>query len=181
MSFFEIILLAIAIIAGLSIVWSTLVCGITPMPSSTVAKKAMLALSAETGDGPIYELGSGWGNVLIALARQFPDRKIVGYEISLLPWLTSKLVIKVLGLNNVYVYRKNFLSADLSEASLIVCYLFLDVMEKLEAKLNTESSQLKFVISNNFSLPSHTPIKTIQLNDFYGSPVYLYEWKGAES
>ena len=95
-----------------------------------------------------------------------------------MPWLISKLLIKILGLKNVHVYRKNFLNADLSEASVIVCYLFLEVMEKLDAKLKTESSELKFVISNNFSLPNHTPIKTIQLNDFYGSPVYLYEWKG---
>lgn len=178
MSFFETLLLVVAILAGLSIIWSTIICGITPMPSSAVARKAMLALSCETGDGPIYELGSGWGNVLIALAKQFPNRQIVGYEISFLPWLISKLLIKILGLKNVHVYRKNFLNADLSEASVIVCYLFLEVMEKLDAKLKTESSELKFVISNNFSLPNHTPVKTIQLNDFYGSPVYLYEWKG---
>ena len=99
------------------------------MPSSAVARKAMLALSCETGNGPIYELGSGWGNVLIALAKQFPNRQIVGYEISFLPWLISKLLIKILGLKNVHVYRKNFLNADLSEASVIVCYLFLEVME----------------------------------------------------
>ena len=140
MSTFELVVLCLTITIGLSIIWSTLVCGITPMPSSRKAREAMLELSENTGQGPIYELGSGWGNLLIPLAKKYPHRKVIGYELSLLPWLTTLVLSKTLGLNNITVYRKNFLKEDLSGASVIFCYLFSDVMEKLERKIDEENT-----------------------------------------
>jgi len=176
---FEIVLLVITALAGLSIVWSTLMVGISPMPSSKKARSAMLQLSAETGveHSPIFELGSGWGSLIIPLAKQYPQRQIVGYELSILPWLTTIVLIKMLALKNVRVYRQNYLKADLTGASVIVCYLYPGGMNALEGKLKLEHGTLEYLISNNFSLSSHNPIKTIQLDDLYQSPVYLYKFK----
>jgi hypothetical protein len=137
----------------------------------------MIELSSETGSGPIYELGSGWGSLLIPLAKKYPNRQIIGYEYSFFPWLTTFITIKVLGLKNVRLYRKNFLYQNLTAASVVLCYLVPEVMQKLESKLREESGSLEYVISNNFILPLHQPIKTIQLNDLYKSPVYLYKVK----
>ncbi len=145
----------------------------------------MLQLSDEAGmktaierdRGPIFELGSGWGGLLITLAKKNPQREIVGYELSILPWLSSVMLIKILGLKNVNVYRHNFLKADLSSASVIFCYLYPGGMNALEGKLKLEHGALEYLVSNNFSLSSHKPIKTIQLNDLYQSPVYLYKFK----
>ncbi len=162
---------------GGSIVWSTLIVGISPMPSSNKARQAMMQLINGTGTGPIFELGSGWGNLLIPLAKTYPQRTVVGYELSLVPWLASVILKKVLGLDNLQVYRKNFFHEDLTGASVVVCYLFPGGMQAIENKLNTESGNLEYLISNNFSLPSHKPIKTIQIDDFYKSPIYLYELK----
>ncbi len=185
MSVFEIALLAITVLAGFSIVWSTFIVGISPMPSSKKAREAMMQLSneividtsIEREGGPIFELGSGWGSLLIPLAKMHPRRKIVGYELSIMPWLTSVMFIKVLGLKNVKVYRQNFLNADLSGASVIFCYLFPAGMNTLEKKLNTENEKPEYLISNNFSLSTRQPIKVIQLTDLYKSPVYLYKLK----
>ncbi len=189
MSVIEIILFSITILIALSIVWSTLILGISPMPSSRQARQAMLMLleetlietKSDTAAGPIFELGSGWGSLLIPLAKKYPQRKIIGYELSIMPWLTTIILIKILGLKNVKVYRQNFLSADLSNASVILCYLFPRGMKQLEAKinetkLNAQNTRLEYLISNNFSLLSHKAIKTIQLNDLYKSPVYLYQF-----
>lgn len=147
------------------------------MPSSKKARVAMLKLTADTGDGPIYELGSGWGNLLIPLGLAYPKRKIVGYELSFFPWLISSIIIKLRGLNNVDLYRKNFLSEDLSNSSVVLCYLYPEGMLRIEEKLKAEEGDLRYLISNNFLLPSHKPCKKIQLNDFYKSPVYLYRFK----
>lgn len=138
----------------------------------------MLQLIDETGDaaGPIFELGSGWGNLLIPLGKKYPQRKIIGYELSIVPWLTSVILKNLLGLKNIQVYRSNFLHADLTSASVILCYLFPKGMQAIESKIKLQSGQLEYLISNNFSLPSCQPIKIIQLNDFYKSPVYLYEF-----
>ena len=159
-----------------SIVWSTLISGISPMPSSKKAQLAMLQLIDETGTetGPIFELGSGWGNLLIPLAKKYAQRNIIGYELSIVPLLTTMILKKLLGLKNIQVYRKNFLHADLSSASVILCYLYPKGMIDLDRKISTPSSRLYYLISNNFSLPSHQPIKKIELNDLYKSPVYLY-------
>jgi len=132
-------------------------------------------VSWDTGTGPIFELGSGWGNLLIPLAKAHPRRTVVGYELSFVPWLTSVLLKKVLGLDNFQVYRKNFLHEDLASASVVVCYLFPGGMRGIENKLKAEGGSLEYLISNNLSLPSNKPIKTIQIDDFYKSPIYLYE------
>lgn len=175
LSVFEITLLLITVLIGSSIVWSTLVLGISPMPSSNKARIAIMELSDGTGTGPIFELGSGWGHLLIPLARKYPDRDVVGYELSLFPWLTSKLLKKIFGLTNLHIHRTNFKDADLSDASVIVCYLFTGGMNGVEGKL--QNGNAEYLISNNFSLPSYHALKTIYLDDLYRSPVYLYRFK----
>jgi hypothetical protein len=72
---FEILMLVLTIIISFSIVWSTLALGISPMPSSKKAREAMLKLSENTGIGPVFELGSGWGNLLIPLEKNIPIEK----------------------------------------------------------------------------------------------------------
>lgn len=175
MSIFEIIILVLVTLVGCSIIWSTLILGISPMPSSNKARQAIMQLIGDTGSGPILELGSGWGNLLIPLAKAYPQRTIVGYELSLFPWLTSVMLKKVFGLDNLQVYRKNFLHEDLASACVVVCYLFPGGMQAIENKLKAEDGSLKYLISNNFALPSHKPIKTIHIDDFYRSPIYLYQ------
>ena len=177
LSVFEMSVVLITFILGATIAWSTVILGISPMPSAREARQGMMALAAETGDGTIFELGSGWGNLLILLALAHPQRRIVGYELSFLPWLISWVLIKLRGIQNIQLQRKNFLYADLSEASVIVCYLYPGAMIEIEKKLKTEKSKIRYLISNSFAMPSYQPSKKIQLNDFYKSNVYLYKFE----
>lgn len=177
----ELILIILAVLIGISIIWSTVIAGISPMPSSKKAQQAVLQLvetaEEEASAGAIVDLGSGWGGLVIKLAQKYPDRKIVGYELSIIPWFVSVCVAKCLGLNNLTLYRQDFLKADLSMASIMVCYLYPEGMAALEAKLAELPESPKgsrYLISNNFALPSYKPEQTIQLDDFYRSPVYLY-------
>ncbi len=48
--------------------------GISPMPSSSKAYNAMVLLVDETGTGTIIDLGSGWGNFVIRIAKKNPQR-----------------------------------------------------------------------------------------------------------
>ena len=174
MPIFESVVIAAVFIVGASIIFSTLKIGISPMPSSKKAYQAIMALADETGAGPIYDLGSGWGSLVIRLAKKYPDRQIVGYELSIFPWLVTKIVKRILGLSNLVVHREDFLKADLSRASVITCYLFPAAMEAIKSKLKHGKGNLRFIISNNFALPSYQASKVVQLNDLYKSPVYLY-------
>lgn len=172
--FLDILFIALTLVAGSTIVWSTLTLGISPMPSSHKARQAMFQLADETGDGPIYDLGSGWGHLVVGLAKRYPQRQIVGYELSILPWLTTLALKKVLGLSNLTIHRENFLKAELSQASVLMCYLYPAVMEEIKENLSQKESGAHYLISHNFALPSQSALKVLQLNDFYQSPVYLY-------
>ena len=174
----EILLVAGTFLVGASIVWSTTKVGISPMPSSRKARDAIIKLTDDTGAGPIYDLGSGWGGLVIALARKHPNRRIVGYEISFVPWLISNLFKNVLKLKNLEVYQENFLQLDLSGADVLVCYLHTEGMHEVAKKLTAERSTDGFLISNNFALPFCQPEKTMQVNDFYKSPIYRYRLSG---
>jgi len=183
LSVLETVVFFFILFIGASIIWSTLVLGISPMPSSKKARLAMLQLIREidkeqADNGAIFELGSGWGNLLIPLAKTYPEREVVGYELSLMPWLASVMLKQLLGLKNLQVLRKDFLLADLTRASVLLCYLFPGGMNNIERKLNADAGEVRYLISNNFALPSHSPSKTLQIDDFYRSPVYLYRLNG---
>ena len=170
----DIVVVVAILVVGLSIARSTARVGISPTPSSGKARDVMIELMADTGTGPVYDLGSGWGGLLIRLARKYPDRKIVGYEVSLVPWLVSVCFKKILGLGNLEIYRRNFLQADLSGADVLVCFLHTDGMRQLAQKLTAEEGFNGFLISNYFALPSCQPEVSMQINDLYQSPIYCY-------
>lgn len=169
----EITLLQLTLLGG-SVVISTLKVGISPMPSSSKTRKEILKCCKNTGTGPTYELGCGWGNLLIALAKRYPNRQIVGYELSLLPWFTCLCLIKLFRLHNVQLYWENFFKADLSQVK-VIYYLYPKGMQKLDEKLSSYEIKPDYLISNTFALPSQQPQKTIRLEDLYRSPVYLYQ------
>jgi 16S rRNA A1518/A1519 N6-dimethyltransferase RsmA/KsgA/DIM1 with predicted DNA glycosylase/AP lyase activity len=148
------------------------------MPSSRKARDAIIALMEGTGTGPVYDLGSGWGGLVIPLAKKYPNRNIVGYEVSFVPWLVSVLVKCAFRLDNLTVHRKNFLQADLSGAGVLIGYLHTKGMCEIADKLSAERRTEAFLISNTFGLPMCQPEKTIQINDFYKSPVYRYRLAG---
>ena len=175
MIIFDILLLITAAFITVSIIYSTVKLGISPMPSSNKAYKTMIKLIDLTGTGPIIDLGSGWGNFVIRAARKNPERRVIGYELSLLPWFTSILLKKILGLRNLTLYRQNFYNENLPDASVLVCYLYPEAMEKIKNKLLTEQPKVYFLISNNFALPSWQSYKVVPLDDLYKSPIYLYK------
>lgn len=174
MPLLDICLILVTLLAGGTIVWSTLKLGISPMPSTRKAQQAMFQLADDTGSGSIYDLGSGWGHLVIGLAKRYPQREIVAYELSLLPWLTSLVLKRLFNLSNLTIHRENFLTADLAQASVIMCYLYSSVMSEIKEKLDREGGGARYLISHNFALASQPPIKVIHLTDFYCSPVYLY-------
>lgn len=173
----EVVAITVVLLIAASIVWSTIRVGISPMPSSEKARRAIFDLIEDSANSPVYDLGSGWGSLIVPLAKKYPDRKIVGYEISLLPWLASVLIKTVLRLENLKVYRKNFLHEDLSEAEVLICYLHTEGMQDVANKLVAERRNEGVLISNNFGLADWLPEKTVQINDFYKSPIYRYQLK----
>lgn len=152
--------------------------GIAPMPSSPKAKKTILISLPQEINGSIYELGSGWGTLLIPLARHYPLHRLIGVESSPIPYFFSKAYARLLRIQNITVLRQDFFHLPLGQAGLIVCYLYPEAMRKLKNKFEDELSPGTWVISNTFALPGWTPIHVYEVNDIYHSKIYFYQKKG---
>jgi len=154
--------------------------GISPVPTTPrVAAEIFEScppeslIPAESG-GAVYELGSGWGHLALALAQRFPERAVVGYELSPLPWLVSRLLLRLRPRPNLVLRRADFWAAELGDAALIVCYLYPGAMRRLREKFERELPKGALVVSNAFLVPGWRPLETRHAADQYGTPVYLY-------
>ncbi len=170
----DIAVLGFVLVAVALIFISTLVTGASPMPTSSVVRETMLtALPAEI-DGPIYELGAGWGGLAVALAGRYSASPVRAFEVSILPWAFSRARLLVQGRPNLSFHLKNFHREDLSGAALVVCFLTPPIMEKLKPKLEAELRPGALVVSNTFALRGWQPIDTRTVPDVHATNVYLY-------
>jgi hypothetical protein len=148
--------------------------GIGPMPTSPKVKEKLFLLIPALGEGPIVELGAGWGTLAIPLAKRYPEREVIAYELSLLPFWTLWLLKQARQVPNLNVMRKDFFKKSLSGSALVVCYLYPGAMEKLESKF---SKELKgFVLSHTFALRKQKPLATAHAKDLYRTPIFLYDF-----
>ncbi len=158
--------------AGASIVWHSLVVGISPMPSSPRVRDAVVAALPHALDGEVHELGAGWGTLAVPLARRFPRARVIAWESSWVPW--SVLWLRARGVPNLVVRRADFFQADLRQAQAVVCYLFTGAMERLRAKFEAELAPGTWVVSHTFALRGWVAQRTHTVDDLYRTPVFLY-------
>lgn len=163
------VLAAIGLVVG-----ATLATGASPMPTSGAVRRTMLAALPERIDGPVYEVGCGWGGLARALARRFPEQPVRAIEVSLLPWAVARLRVLVGGPPNLTVRLGNFLNSDFSDAALVVCYLTPKPMATLKPKLEAELPEGTLVLSNTFAFRDWQPIDVRTAPDAHRSQVYLY-------
>jgi hypothetical protein len=170
----QLLLWASALTVMVSILVGVVRTGISPMPSSRRAVQQILQCVVPPRPGSIYELGAAWGSLAIPLARAFPDRRIIAYELSTIPWLFLLLRVRVSGLKNIEVVRRDFLRDDLGKAAVVVCYLYPGSMVKLSTKLQSELMPGTAVVSNTFALPGWVPDQKSQLKDLYRTNIYRF-------
>jgi hypothetical protein len=111
--------------------------GVPPLSSSSAEAADIVALLKQAGLGEqaiVYELGSGWGSLVISLARAFPKARIRGIEISPLPYWVGRL--RTRNMPNVFLQRGNFYDCDLTDAQAVTCYLMTKPMPKLAGFLD---------------------------------------------
>ena len=144
------------------------------MPSSSKVQQQILRLLPCHVTGTVYELGSGWGGLALALGDVFPQAQVYGYELSPAPYFFSLLRRFYSSLSNVIFKRCDFFDEDLSDANIIVVYLFPEAMEKLAVKFK-ELPAGTMIISSTFTLPGWTPKHVTYIDDLYHTPVYLYQ------
>jgi len=122
----------------------------------------------------LVDIGCGDGRVLRQVGRRYGART-VGYELNLLAYIKAKLLC--FGRKNIQIELRNFWNADLSDADVVFCYLFPDVMRDLAAKLKSDLKPGAVVVSCNFDLPGFIPERILRPgNSFHNDPIYLYRF-----
>lgn len=169
------IILIIVIISAGSIIIHSLINGISPMPSSPKMTRALLDVLQELDiTGNVYELGSGWGTLALAVAGQFPGCMVKAWENSPVPWLFSTALKSITRKKNINFIRQDLFKAPLSEADVIITYLHPKAMEKLKLKFESELKKNTLIISNTFAVRGWKPEKIYQMKDIYRSRIYVY-------
>jgi hypothetical protein len=133
----SLVALLIVVALCLSLLMFQLITGVPPMSSSAAEAADVVALLRQASlpkQAIVYELGSGWGSLVIALARAFPDAQIRGIEMSPLPYWVARY--RTRKIPNVYLQRANFYACDLHDAHAVTCYLMIKPMPKLGALLD---------------------------------------------
>lgn len=150
-----------------------------PTKPSDIARLLML-VNPKTG-ALVFDLGAGDGRLVVALARHFPVQ-VVGFEISILPYLVSKL--RVFVVNTFFAQQlqgtpkilfRDFLSYNLSRADAIVCFLTPMAMAKLAPKFQRELKKGARVVSYVFPIKELEP-ETISKPSKKSNPIYVYEF-----
>ena len=147
-----------------------------PVPSSGKTKKEMLNHAAkylkQHKNLTVADLGSGWGTLLIPLAKQFPYHRFIGFELAKLPYHISKF--RTLNLPNTQIKKQNFFNTDLSDIDVIFCFLLPSAMLECRDKILPKLKKGTIIYANRFPLPNIKPTETISLGSDYET-FYVYK------
>jgi 16S rRNA A1518/A1519 N6-dimethyltransferase RsmA/KsgA/DIM1 with predicted DNA glycosylase/AP lyase activity len=150
--------------------------GMAPMPSTPKARRIIIneLKKLKPQKGPIYELGAGYGTLAIAMAKTFPDTKIIAIELS--PPVYFILWIRKLWnrCNNLTLMRKNIYKIDYGDAEIIVCYLFTRAMFRLQYNHFDKLKKGTKIITNTFSIPEMKIEQLIEVGDWLKSEILIY-------
>lgn len=174
-----ILLVVTAILFGLKVAY--VLCTALVLPStggalyvstSRVRISAFLEAVPMKAGQLLVDIGCGDGRVLRKVRKRYGVRA-VGYELNLLAYIKAKLLC--LGRKNVEIKWCNFWTVDLSDADVVFCYLFPDVMKDLAAKLKLGLKPGAVVVSCNFDLPGFIPEQILRPgNSLHNDPIYVY-------
>lgn len=184
-SFYQImsvVCVAVMLLAMLLIVTSSLLNGITPMPSSLQVRRTVAAqINRFSGQGSIVEAGSGWGTLALHLVKHCPGWRLIGIENSLIPLWSSQLIgrlsVRDRNRDRLAFCYGNIYAYSYDHTDIVVCYLYPGAMRRLSTILQERLAPGALVISVCFAMPGWEPDRMITCKDLYQTKVYVYSRK----
>jgi tRNA G37 N-methylase Trm5 len=146
-----------------------------PTPQEVVER--MLALAGVKKGDVVYDPGSGDGRMVITAAKKYAV-KAVGFEID--PGLVklSRENIHKEGVDKlVEIRQQNFMTADLSPATVVTLYLSYDGNLALRPRLMSQLKPGARVVSNTFDMGDWQPKIAETYRDAAGDTHLLYYWE----
>ena len=167
----------VVLIFVLIIFGSAALAGLRAAPYVPTQKKDIRRMFELAGLKPnelVYDLGAGDGRMVLMAAREF-KAKAVGIEFSILPYLISKMRVRLAGLNKkIKIQYGDFYKVSLKKADVVICFLTPMAMRKLSPKFKKELKKGARIVSYAFPLKDWTPL-TINKPKTKSVAVYLYQ------
>ena len=173
---FSIAALVIVSAVALSLLIFQILTGVPPQSSSRAEAADVITLLKQAGlpeQAVVYELGSGWGSLVIELARAFPQAEIRGIEMSPVPYWIAR--IRTHNLPNVRLRRGNYFKCDLTDAQAVTCYLMIESMPKLAEFMDRMLTPGTPVVSLSFWFRGRKATATRASSGPLGATA-LYHW-----
>jgi len=109
----------------------------------------------------VYDLGSGDGRLLFAALEQGAG-KVVGIELNPEVLKTARINAKEQGLEEKVTFlHADVMTVDLSEATVVFCYLITKASTALKPKFETELKPGTRVVMESFPVPGWKPAKVL--------------------
>lgn len=146
-----------------------------PTPQEVVDR--MLALAGVQTSDVVYDLGAGDGRVVIAAAKKY-GAKAVGFEID--PGLVklARENVRKQGMEKwVEIRQQDFLTADLSSATVVTLYLSYDGNLALRPQLMRQLKPGARIVSYTFDMGDWHPKIVEAYHDAAGESHALYLWE----
>ncbi|MEN3293793.1 MAG: hypothetical protein V7642_3046 [Burkholderiales bacterium] len=171
-------IVSLLLVAGLcgTVLAFQFITGVPPLsslPGETADVVALLKQAGIKERAIVYELGCGWGSLVVALAKAFPHAQIRGIELSPLPYWVARF--RTRRMRNVHLQRRNFYECDLAGADAVTCYMMIKLMPRLAAFLDRTLKPGAAVVSVAF-LFRDRQVNTFRERKAFAGIVALYLW-----
>jgi precorrin-6B methylase 2 len=106
------------------------------IPSRRKERDALFKVADMMDGDEFHDLGSGGGAVIFDAARRFPDSRIIGVEVFILPYLLSQLRRLAGGrkYSNVRIRYGDFYRHDISDADIVFTFQIPKAYDRLAKK-----------------------------------------------
>ena len=140
-----VLILAATIIVGYFLWPFVTGAGYEPVPNKVLQR--MIELSRPRAGQVVYDLGSGFGRMIIRVAQE-TGATCKGVEVDPTKVWWTRRAIRNKGLQGkVSVLRSNLLDADISDADYVFVFLWEGIMQKLAAKALREMKPGSVIVS----------------------------------
>ncbi len=161
----------LAFLTLLAVYWSVFRSQVPLYLSSRAAWQAVAGILPDKPGLQVIDLGSGLGGLLGFLGRTRPQGHYVGIEAAPLPFALGWLRCAAGACDMRF---GSFWHHDLSGYDVAYAYLSPVPMAELWRKVQAEMLPGSLFISNTFAVPGVKPARTVQVDDFHDSILYIY-------
>lgn len=99
----------------------------------------------------VIDPGCGTANILLTLARQFPQHRFVGIELNKFWYRIAAW--RARNLPNVQIVHDDMFKSSFESADVMLCFIFDKLIPRLSAKVQSEAKPEVRIYSNGFKFP----------------------------